>query len=685
MSFTQWIFLFGALAVGGPIVAHLLAKPKFRRLPFTMLRFLQAGQKDSQSRRKVRDILILLLRCAIIVLIAALFARPRLNIKAQPQETRSLYYLGLDNSISMAYSDGNGSYLNSLIDSAIDWVRSADDNGSFNICALASGRWTAELNKEQALAEITSLKTRPDSVDIDWFLSTVNVARSRARSGDKVSVLVLSDFTPKTLRQFQDTTTPAFVDNIDYKLISSRWPINNVAIVEAHANEVINGQLILNVTVVNYGQVEQNRRLTARIAETESTPLKLNVPGSKRKVCQIRIDVDTVAEQDLFLPVELSLSAGDALREDDTFYLAVSVPRQKNVHVILVEKDAGQMFLLKTAMNTMSQMSSYHTVELKQVPIGALGRSDLDWADVVFCPAITERLGVIAADIKSFIHAGGKIIFFMTDEPSSRAAEQLWQQNVLPAMPAKCIRGSVYIESGPSGDMLLDMDSATAKSFSNYRFDRILLTGYLELRPHSGSNCVWKLQNGTGFVYCMALGDGTAVLVNTSADDSLGLLTKSNASLAFCSYLLGRNDRIREYCFSRGEPVVLPVHDTQDKSAGQKKVWVQTCDNLKHSLAVTQASLLISEPGGIGWVKTLSEPAKYAGVNLPEGETDMAPPIAAELAKAIDRTFLTGEMHSTAVVDILGRKTYKPIWKIFVWIIIVLLVAEPAIANRLKR
>jgi len=685
VSFTQWIFLLGALAVGGPIVAHLLAKPKFRRLPFTMLRFLQAGQKDSQSRRKVRDILMLLLRCAIIVLIAVLFARPRLHIKAQPQETGSLYYLGLDNSISMAYSEGNGSYLDSLIDSAIDWVRSADDGGSFNICALASGKWTTELNKKQALAEIKSLKTRPDSVDIDWFLSTVNAARSRTRPGDKVSVLVLSDFTPKTLRQFQDTTTPAFVDNIDYKLISSRWPINNVAIVEAHANKVINGQLILNVTVVNYGQVEQDRTLTARITETESTAMKINVPANIRKVCQIRIDVDTVAEQDLFLPVELSLSAGDGLREDDTFYLAVSVPRQKDVHVILVEKDAGQMFLLKTAMNTMSQMSSYHTVKLKQVPIGAFGLSDLDWADVVFCPAITERLGVIAADIKSFIHAGGIIIFFMTDEPSSQAAEQLWQQNVLPALPVKCIRRSVYIEPGPYGDKLLDMDSATAISFSNYRFDRILLTGYLELKPHSESNCVWKLQNGTGFVYCRALGDGTAVLVNTSADDSLGLLTKSNASLAFCSYLLGRNDRIREYCFSRGEPVVLPVHDKQDKSAGQKQVWIQTCDNLKHRLAVTQASLLVSQPGGIGWVKTLSEPAKYAGVNLPEGETDMAPPIAAELAKAIDRTFLTDEMHSTAVADILGRKTYKPIWKIFVWIIIVLLVAEPAIANRLER
>ena len=72
MSFVNWIFLFGGLAVAGPVIAHLLARPRFRRLPFTMLRFLHTGQFESQSRRKLRDLLILLLRCAIIVLIAML-------------------------------------------------------------------------------------------------------------------------------------------------------------------------------------------------------------------------------------------------------------------------------------------------------------------------------------------------------------------------------------------------------------------------------------------------------------------------------------------------------------------------------------------------------------------------------------------------------------------------------------
>ena len=106
MSFLGWTFLFGAAAVVGPIVAHLLAKPRFRRVPFTMLQFLRTGQQESRSYRKLRDLLVLLLRCAIIVLIAVLFARPVLRVQAERQQHRSIHYLALDDSMSMAYQDG---------------------------------------------------------------------------------------------------------------------------------------------------------------------------------------------------------------------------------------------------------------------------------------------------------------------------------------------------------------------------------------------------------------------------------------------------------------------------------------------------------------------------------------------------------------------------------------------------
>ncbi|MHC4167616.1 MAG: BatA domain-containing protein [Planctomycetota bacterium] len=123
MSFVNWIFLFGSVAVAGPVIAHLLARPRFRRLPFTMLRFLRTGQVESQSRRKLRDLLILLLRCAIIVLIAMLFARPLLHTSPDPEEDGSVFFLGLDNSMSMAYSDGEGSYFDKMVGEAVDCGR----------------------------------------------------------------------------------------------------------------------------------------------------------------------------------------------------------------------------------------------------------------------------------------------------------------------------------------------------------------------------------------------------------------------------------------------------------------------------------------------------------------------------------------------------------------------------------
>ena len=411
MSFVEWIFLLGGFAVIGPLIAHLLAKPRYRRLPFTMLRFLRTGQVESQSRRKLRDVLILLLRCAIIVLIAMLFAQPMLHTRGELEGVRSVYYLGLDNSMSMAYSDGSGSYFSESVDSAIDYIRSADDEGIFNICTLGSGDWASGLSKERALVQLKRLKVAPVSTNIDEFLSGLRTTRDGKHSRDITSVFVLSDFTPNTLKQFIDIEKPAIVDNINYKLIASRKTINNAAIVDTRVNGLANGKLTINSTVVNCGRIEQNRQLTAKIGANKSAPVDISVSANQRRTCQVQIDIDAAGREPLFLPVQLSLSAGDGLKEDDTFYLGLSLPQRKNVNVLLSDNGTGEMFLLRTAMKTLSQMNSYETLNIKQALIGDLTLSDLDWASVIVCSAITDRLGHIAVDLKNFVKGGGKIVF----------------------------------------------------------------------------------------------------------------------------------------------------------------------------------------------------------------------------------------------------------------------------------
>lgn len=685
MSFVQWIFLLGGLAVAGPVVAHLLAKPRFRRLPFTMLRFLYDGQIESRSRRKLRDLLILLLRCVIIVLIAMLFARPMLHTKRKPQQTRDIYYLGLDNSMSMAYSDGADSHFDKLKISAIDYIRSAKADAMFNIYAMAPGDWSQGLGKEQALAGVKALRIEPGSAEVGDFISSLDRVKRTEHLDDKVSVLIISDFTPKTLKRFFEAERPAAIDKVDYKLIISPEPVNNAAIIDARVAGIIEGKLTANVTVANYGRAEQHRRLTARAGENESAPVDINLSAQQNRTSQIQVRVDTAGMEQFFIPVELSLSEGDGLKEDDTFYMAVCSPGQRKVNVLLAGNGADEMFLLKTAMDTISRKSSYDTLHTKEILIDDFALSDLKWADVIICSEVSKQLAYFASNIGGFIKAGGRFICFVKETVETEAARQLWQREVLAALPGECIHERTYMQPNPCDSRAFGVDNVAARSLSNYRIDNILFKGYLQCQQHPDSRCLWQFRNGPGCIYLKRLGVGVSVLVNTSVDDSLGSLTKSNASVAFCQYLLGKDNKIAEYCFASDEQVILPLSDRYGSFTGQKQFWVQTCDGIKRRAAATDSFLLVSDPVGTGWVKTLGKPAMWAGINLPEGETDMTKPAASELADIIKRIFPTGAGSSVSAAEALNSRKLTPIWKYFAWVIIFLLLAEPAVANRLKR
>jgi hypothetical protein len=650
-----------------------------------MLRFLRSGQIESHSRQKLRDLLILLLRCAVIVLIVMLFARPLLHVRFKPSQSKSVYYLGLDDSMSMAYSDPSGSYFDTMKDRAVDYIRSAENDALFNIYALASGNWMQGMGKEQAMAEVKGLEIEPGNANVVDFLSGLNRISQTEHKNDEVSVLVLSDFTPNTFRQFINVAEPAAVDRIDYESIVSSQPVNNAAIADAHVVDVVEGKLTINAAVVNHGQVQQNRRLTARAGANQSDPIYINLTGNQRKNYQITINVSVVGQQASVLPVELNLSDGDGLSADDTFYLAVSIPGYEDVNILLTGESENGLFLLKTALDTLSRTSSYDTLRIKQVLMNDLAPSDLDWADVVVSSTITDQFGNLAPDIESFIKAGGRFVCFLTEGLAPDAVKQLWQRDILAALPGRYIQERTYIQPNPNHSRISGVDHIAERSLSNYRIDKILIKGYFECQQHSDSQLIWQFQDGLGFVYLKGLDSGISILVNTSADDSLGSLTKSSASVAFCRYLLGESHQIDEYCFTCDERIMLPISGRELPNPEQKQLWVETCNGRNRRALVTDSFLLVPDSAGIGWIKTIGKPVIYAGVNLSQGETDMTKPVASELNDVMDRVFKTGSEQIVSEAEVLHDKKRRPLWRIFAWMIILLLVAEPAVANRLKR
>lgn len=110
MGFLNPIFLLGMLAAAVPLIIHLWSRRQAKTVDFSSLMFLLAAHRQSVRRIQLKHLLILLLRMAIIILIAFALARPLLKspfLLADARANASNVII-LDNSYSMGYKGIQG-------------------------------------------------------------------------------------------------------------------------------------------------------------------------------------------------------------------------------------------------------------------------------------------------------------------------------------------------------------------------------------------------------------------------------------------------------------------------------------------------------------------------------------------------------------------------------------------------
>ena len=100
MSFLFPAFLIGGLAAAVPIVLHLLRRERLPRVPFSDIRFLQAAHVEQTRRRRLRELLLLALRVAALLLLAVAFARPFLGDTAAPDRPATVVLVDTSFSLS---------------------------------------------------------------------------------------------------------------------------------------------------------------------------------------------------------------------------------------------------------------------------------------------------------------------------------------------------------------------------------------------------------------------------------------------------------------------------------------------------------------------------------------------------------------------------------------------------------
>jgi hypothetical protein len=170
MHFLQPLLLGGLALAGLPVLLHLLRRQKPRPLPFPAFRLLKQRHLINRRKLQLQDLLLLLLRIALIVLLCLGLARPEPN-RSRPgfsgdQPVHAV--LVFDTSASMGYSVGRQTRLDdaknyarellaeiadSAADSRVAVLDSADgDGGAVDLLPLSA-----------ALARIDGLRLRPSA------------------------------------------------------------------------------------------------------------------------------------------------------------------------------------------------------------------------------------------------------------------------------------------------------------------------------------------------------------------------------------------------------------------------------------------------------------------------------------------------------------------------------------------
>jgi hypothetical protein len=124
-TFTAWQFaLAGAICAAAPIIIHLLNRRRYRVVQWAAMPFLREALQRNRKMMQMRDILLLILRTAAVLLFGLALARPFFASGTEEfDRSKPLHAIVvLDNSLSMSYTQVDGTLLDKAKDRARTFI-----------------------------------------------------------------------------------------------------------------------------------------------------------------------------------------------------------------------------------------------------------------------------------------------------------------------------------------------------------------------------------------------------------------------------------------------------------------------------------------------------------------------------------------------------------------------------------
>ena len=433
----------GVGAVSVPIIIHLLARRRFRRIRWAAMDFLVDAERRNRRRVRIEELILLALRCLAVALIAMLLARPFVKpagvaaILGGPDRAERVFVI--DDSFSMGYTaEGQSVFEKAKTSVTRLLVRLGEFAPHDTVTVLSSSALDSPIAVHALLdadqmdliqARLETLHPSQRTLSPAAVIDAAAGILAESRDVLSATVYLVSDFQRGDWAMRGSGADGSPVS----PLVKWQGDDRTVRVVlvdvgdDAAANRAISGLKPLKSKIIRAVQTPIEATIVNHTAASISG-LELQVTVGQESTASARVgDLQAGRSAAVRLPVVFADSGDgqvlveaepDNLAIDDRRYLTAAVSDALAVLLVDGEQSADpyndEVHLLRTALRPEGDVFSGNTVTV--IADTDLDTTDLNGFDVVMLCNV-YRVSELAADaLHTYVRSGGGLAIFLGDQ-----------------------------------------------------------------------------------------------------------------------------------------------------------------------------------------------------------------------------------------------------------------------------
>jgi hypothetical protein len=604
MGFLSPWFLLGAAAAALPVYLHLLRRHTTTPHPFSSLMFFEQRTQSSIRHRRLRYLLLLSFRLAVLLLLAGAFANPYVKRTVASERDRRML-LVIDKSFSMR----SGSRLSDAKREAISVLDSRNPAERVQIAALGSDLHVMT----QPIQDSALLRTAVESIEPGDSRGSFGELARAARSIDEtthapIELHLFSDMQKTAMpASFPEVALPPGVSLVLHPVVKDTQPNWAVESVQAPSQVWDPKKAHVQVVIAGYHTPAAARTASLVVNGKIIDSRKVDVPAGGRA---------TVEFPSLNVPYgwsrcEVRIDSADSLSADDDYLFAVERSDPQPVLFVHEATDSRSPLFFGGALASAAEASfSLDSVTVDRVSAITLSKyAFVVLSDVISLPPQFET------DLLRYVRSGGSVLIAAGTSAAHRAR--------IPVLDDTIIGAHDYSRAGERFVTVSEADTSHPSLQSSEGWTGVKFYYAVAVDP-SSSRVIARLADQTPVLLDKKIGEGHSLLFASGLDDLTNDLPVQPVFVPFVKqvarYLSGTEDQ-------NGARLVdsfLELRTTKDEA-----VSVEVIDPSGHRpLSLQQAASTQSFPltsAGFYSVRLANGREELVGVNADRRESDLEP------------------------------------------------------------